>query len=227
MQTKIYNAYRITHKNGSIEDINALDLVQALENMDTPETESRVLQAILVKESVRTLVEEESAEIVFKAVVKDEITGSIATPSQGKIHSGDEITLKAIPARTYRFVEWQMNGEHLSNDADLLYRIPQLATGIDSIVFTAIFELDDVTWKTQVSPEEATAEGCMTFPIESKTKANEKAGAVAITESTKYQFDHWERNGVNVGTNKVLDVTATPLGEDEKECIFTAVFTTV
>lgn len=25
MQTKIYNAYKITHKNGSVEDINALD----------------------------------------------------------------------------------------------------------------------------------------------------------------------------------------------------------
>lgn len=37
MQTKIYNAYKITHKNGSVEDINALDLVQALENMEIPE----------------------------------------------------------------------------------------------------------------------------------------------------------------------------------------------
>lgn len=48
MQTKIYNAYKITHKNGSVEDINALDLVQALENMEIPDTESKVLQAFLV-----------------------------------------------------------------------------------------------------------------------------------------------------------------------------------
>ena len=38
MQFKLFNAYRITHENGSIEDINALNLVQALENMETPET---------------------------------------------------------------------------------------------------------------------------------------------------------------------------------------------
>ena len=48
MQTKIFNSYRITHKNGSIEDINALDLVQAIENMGIPETESPVLQVVLL-----------------------------------------------------------------------------------------------------------------------------------------------------------------------------------
>ena len=31
MQFKVFNAYRITHENGSVEDINALDLVQALD----------------------------------------------------------------------------------------------------------------------------------------------------------------------------------------------------
>ena len=44
MQTKIYNAYRITHKDGSVEDINALDVcrrdiidVVCLESVDDEE----------------------------------------------------------------------------------------------------------------------------------------------------------------------------------------------
>jgi hypothetical protein len=49
MQTKVFNAYRISHENGTIEDINALNLVQALENMEIPETESPVVQTFLVK----------------------------------------------------------------------------------------------------------------------------------------------------------------------------------
>ena len=56
MQTKVFNSYRITHENGSIEDINALDLVQALENMEITETESSVTQTFLVKKGIRTLV---------------------------------------------------------------------------------------------------------------------------------------------------------------------------
>ena len=49
MQTKIYNAYKITHKNGSVEDINALHLAQALENMKITDTEPNVLQDFPVK----------------------------------------------------------------------------------------------------------------------------------------------------------------------------------
>ena len=118
MQTKIYNAYKITHKNGSVEDINALDLVQALENMEIPDTESKVLQAFLVKENVRTLVEDEKTEILFSAIVAENGGGSIATPASGKIHVGDMIQLKAIPARNYEFVSWKLNDVKISEEHD-------------------------------------------------------------------------------------------------------------
>ena len=114
MQTKIYNAYRITHKNGSVEDINALDLIQALENMEIPDTESKVLQAFLVKENVRTLVEDEKTEILFSAIVAENGGGSIATPASGRIHVGDMVQLKAIPARNYEFVSWKLNDVKIS-----------------------------------------------------------------------------------------------------------------
>lgn len=224
MQTKIYNAYRITHKNGSIEDINALDLVQALENMEIPDTESKVLQAFLVKENVRTLVEEEPDEIIFSAIVAEGGTGSIATPASGKIHEGDMIQLKAVPARTYAFVSWSLNGEVISNEATLNFVMPHLADGLDTAVFTATFALAPVAWTTSVSPAEASGAGALAFPLSGTALANSELSLLAV-EAEGYTFDHWERNGETLSTNKILNTTVTPLAEGETSCTYVAVFT--
>lgn len=223
MQTKVFNAYRITHKNGSVEDINALDLIQALENMETPDTESKVLQAFLVKENVRTLVEDEKSEIIFSAVVAEGGTGSIATPVSGKIHSGDQIALKAIPARTYSFMNWKLNGEIISDEADLLFTMPDLGS-LDTAVFTATFRLSDVEWTTAVSPDGAGSAGAIAFPTHGKTEANGELELLAVA-AEGYTFDHWERNGVNISDNKLLQAEASPLAEGEVSAVYTAVFT--
>lgn len=223
MQTKIYNAYRITHKNGSVEDINALDLVQALENMETPDTESKVLQAFLVKENVRTLVEDEPGEILFSAVVTDGSGGSIATPASGRIHVGDQIQLKAIPARTYAFVDWKLNGETISTEETINFTMPELASGIDTAVFSATFKLADVEWTAEVSPAEATGAGCIAFPGTGVTPANGNLQLLAV-EAEGYTFDHWERNGVEITENKLATVEVRPLADNEPACVYTAVF---
>lgn len=223
MQTKVFNAYRITHKNGSVEDINALDLIQALENMETPDTESKVLQAFLVKENVRTLVEDEKSEIIFSAVVAEGGTGSIATPVSGKIHSGDQIALKAIPARTYSFMNWKLNGEIISDEADLLFTMPDLGS-LDTAVFTATFRLSDVEWTTAVSPDGAGSAGAIAFPTHGKTEASGELELLAVA-AEGYTFDHWERNGVNISDNKLLQAEASPLAEGEVSAVYTAVFT--
>lgn len=224
MQTKIYNAYRLTHKNGDIEDINALDMVQAIENMETPETQSRVIQAVLIKENVKTLVEDRPTEITFKTVVKDEATGSIATPIQGKLHTGDKITLQAIAKKNYTFVKWEMNGEVIGTEDKLLYTIPELEEGLTDIVFTATFELSPITWTTDISPSEASGAGCIAFPTQGKTEANGELSLLAVADG-EYTFDHWERNGENIGDNKMLSTEVTPLKDNEEACIYTAVFT--
>lgn len=223
MQTKIFNAYRITHKNGSVEDINALDLVQALENMETPDTESKVLQAFLVKENVRTLVEDEKEEIIFSAVVAEGGTGSIATPSSGRIHAGDQIALKAIPARTFAFVNWKLNGEVISTEADLLFTMPDLGS-LDTAVFTATFKLANIEWTTAVSPEGAGSAGSLAFPTHGETEANKEVELLAVA-SDGYVFDHWERNGQNISDNRLLQTTVTPLALTEESAVYTAVFT--
>lgn len=224
MQTKIYNAYRITHKNGSIEDINALDLIQALENMEIPDTESKVLQAFLVKENVRTLVEDEKTEILFSAVVAENGGGSIATPASGRIHVGDMIQLKAIPARNYEFVSWQLNGVKISEEAVVNLTMPELSAGVDTAVFTATFKLADVAWTSKVSPATASTAGCVAFPLSGSATANSELSLIAV-EAEGFTFNHWERNSESIGTNKILTTEVTPLAENESACKYVAVFT--
>lgn len=225
MQYKNYNAYRITHKDGSIEDINAVNLIQALENMNTQETESKVVQAFLVKENVRTLVEDEPTEIIFSAVVADGGTGSIATPASGKIHVGDQIQFKAIPARNYAFDCWKLNGVEISKDADLLFTMSVLPENVDTAVFTAVFKEADIDWTSKVEPVEASGAGCVAFPASGTIKANGDLSLIAV-EGDGYVFDHWERNGEEAGTNKILKVEATPLAVNETTCVYKAVFRT-
>lgn len=223
MQTKVYNAYRLTHKDGSVEDINALDMVQALENMDEPETESRVIQAVLVKENVRTLVEDAPRAVSFTAVVASGGGGSIATPAQGSVHSGDQISLQAIPARNYAFRGWLMNGSPIGRSETLLYTVPALGEGYDDIVFTAEFALADVAWSSAVEPAEASAGGCLAFPFGGTAAANGALGLLACAEPG-WEFVRWERNGEQVGDGRILSATVEPLAQNEERCVYTAVF---
>lgn len=223
MQVKNLNSYQITHKNGSVENINAENLVQALQSMEISEDYSPVIQTYMKEENIRTLVEDIPAEVIFSAVVAENGGGSIATPSSGKIHVGDQLAFKAIPARNYVFVSWSLNGEVISREADMLYTMKDLPAGMTSAVFTATFALAPLSWVTAVSPAEATGDGAVAFPASGTTPANDDVSAIAV-DSEHYTFDHWERNGESVGTNKILDVEATPLAEGETSCTFTAVF---
>lgn len=224
MQTRELNSYQITHKNGNVEDINAETLVQALQNMEVTEEYSPVIQTYLKEEGVRTLVADVPAEIIFSAVVAEGGGGSIATPSSGKVHVGDQLAFKAIPAGNYVFVSWSLNGSVISTDADMLLTMPELPTGMTSAVFTATFALAPVSWTTEVYPPEATGDGAVSFPSSGVTPANGTVSAIAV-DSAGYTFDHWERNGQSVGTNKILSTEATPLAEGETACVYRAVFT--
>lgn len=223
MQTKIFNAYRITHENGSIEDINALDLVQALDNLDIPDTESTVVQAFLIKKGVKTLVEDEPTEIIFSTVVEGNGGNCIATPASGRLHVGDMIDLQAIPDRNYEFVSWKMNNKVISNQEKFNLTIPELPEGIDTIVFTATFRLSDVAWTTKVMPEGASTAGCIAFPTSGTSGANTEQQLLAVPKGD-FTFSHWERHSQNVSTNELATVTVNSLAEDELDCVYVAVF---
>ena len=223
MQTKLYNSYRITHKSGEVEDINAENLVEALDNMGISEEHSPVIQTYMQAEGIKTLIADIPAEVPFTAVVSEGSGGSIATPASGKVHVGDQIALKAVPARNYVFVNWKMNDTVISEQADFYYTFPELH-GEASAVFKATFAPAPVNWTTAVSPAEATGDGARTFPESGTTPAEGTVSAIAI-DSDNYEFDHWERNGENVGHNKELSAEATPLAEGEASAVYTAVFT--
>lgn len=223
MQTKSYNHYRITHKNGSVEEVNAENLIEALKNMEIKEEYSAVLQTYMTEEGVRTLVADVPSEVPFTSVVSEGAGGSIATPLSGTVHVGDTLAFKAIPARNYEFVNWKLNDAVISTEASFVLTMPELH-GEASAVFKATFKLADVAWTTQVEPAEATGEGCVAFPASGTTVAEGTVSAIAVAKEN-YTFDHWERNGVTVGQNEILSAEATPLAEGEVSAIYTAVFT--
>lgn len=223
MQTKSYNHYRITHKNGSVEEVNAENLVEALNNMEIKEDYSPVLQTYMTEEGVRTLVADIPAEVPFTSVVSEGAGGSIATPLSGTVHVGDTLAFKAVPARNYEFVNWKLNDSVISTEASFVLTMPELH-GEASAVFKATFKLADVAWTTVVEPPEATGAGCLAFPASGVTEAEGTVSAIAVVKGD-YTFDHWERNGVTVGQNELLSAEATPLAEGEVNAVYKAVFT--
>lgn len=225
MQMKMLNSYRITHKDGTIEHINAQCLVQALLHTAKKEDESPVVQTFMIRQNIATLVDELPKDILFTTIV-DSAGGSIATPSSGKIHVGDSIAFRAIPARNYAFEKWTRNGRTISIDESFIYEMTPLLPDEDTAVFEAHFKLADVAWQSAVEPAEATGAGCVAFPMAGTGEANSSLSLIAV-EAVGYTFDHWERNGENIGTNKILETTLSPLAENETVALYTAVFTTV
>lgn len=222
MQSKNLNSYRITHKSGSVETINAENLIEALSNIQISEELDPVLQTYMTEEGVRTLVADVPSEVPFSSVVNDTAGGSIATPLSGTVHVGDQLAFKAIPARNYVFKNWKMNDVVVSENAEFVFTFPELH-GEASAVFKATFELAPVEWTTAVSPAEATGDGAVAFPPSGITPAEGTVSAIAVN-SEHYVFDHWERNGVNVGSNKILSAVAEEPAEGETSVVYTAIF---
>lgn len=223
MQSKLYNSYRITHENGSIENINAKNLIEALNNMEISEDYSPVLQTYMQEKGIRTLVSDMPEEIPFTCAVAEGSGGSIATPLSGTVHAGDQLAFKAIPATGYQFVNWKMNGQIISDQASFVYTFPEL-NGEASAVFVATFRLAPVNYQAVVEPAEATSAGCLTFPPSGTVEANGTIGVIAVADGN-YTFDHWEKDGETISTNKILSATVAPLSEGETSAIYKAVFT--
>lgn len=226
MRFEKMNTYRLTHYNGDVENLNAKSMEQAIENMQIAESVSAVVQAVRVADNIDTIVADIPDEVQFQCVVSDGETesGCVATPASGTIHTGDMITLEAVPARNYAFKAWKRNGIVISNTAKFEYTMTELPDGETLAVFTAEFALAPVNWSTAVSPAEATGEGCVGFPLSGTTEANANLSVIAVAKGG-YTFDHWERNGVSLGTNEILTTTAEPLAEGETSAVYTAVFT--
>lgn len=224
MQVKALNIYRITHKDGKTENISAKSLMQALENMEVPDEESPVIQTFMVREGIATVMEEMSAEILFSAVVAEGGGGSVATPASGHLHVGDSVAFSAIPADGYEFVSWKRNGKVISREPSFVYEMTPLLDDEDTAVFVAEFALAPVDCKSEVYPAEAEGAGCVAFPPKTKAEIGGDVSFIAVG-SDGWTFDHWERDGGNIGTNRILETTVSAPGTDEQSAVYRAVFT--
>ncbi len=222
MQIKKLNTYRITYKSGKTEKISATNIIEALTNIT--KQDSLVVQVFMVAEGIDTVAEELPPEVLFTSVVGENAGGSIATPSSGKVHVGDVLAFCAVADNGYVFSEWRRNGLTVSKEASFVYEMQPLLEGEDTAVFTAVFKKAPISWSAVVVPEEATGQGCVAFPSAGVSEAGDNISLIAVEEGD-YTFSHWERNGENLGTNKILDTTITPITEGEDSAVYRAVFT--
>ena len=117
MQSKLYNSYRITHKSGTIEEVNAESLIEALNSMSIKEEFDPVLQTYMYAQGIRTLVADLPEVVPFTAVVNDEAGGSIATPVSGNVSiNANRYTLTFNPAvyssDTANIIDYRHNGKY-------------------------------------------------------------------------------------------------------------------
>ena len=85
MQYKALNCYRIIHKDGTEERINAETAVQAIENMTTEEEVSPVISLSMLEEDIRTVIPEEQET--------PESPKEPDTPPEGDTEIGGEVNL--------------------------------------------------------------------------------------------------------------------------------------
>lgn len=224
MQKKTLSTYKITHWNGTQEFLNAASMLEALENLDTPDEESAVIAASRTQTGIPSLFPDEPTEVNVKVYTDPTLqaTGCEATPEAASVHAGDELTLEAFPARNYTFTGWKVDGAIVSTEPKYVFTVPEPAIKGDLLNILAEFKESDVSYTVAVSPSEATGSGCAAGP-DSTVAANAETELYAVDSDT-YKFDGWYRNGEALGVTPVLKTTVAPLAEDEESCIFEAKF---
>lgn len=222
MQKIILNQYRLTHKNGAVETVAARDMTEAIASMETPESVSILSQADMVSEAVSSYVPSLPMEVPFEVSVSGG-GGSTATPASGTVHAGDQISLRAIADAGYVIEGWYRSGRKLSSEAAFVYTMEPLAEGETSAHISAVFARAPVAWTASVSPAGASTAGCLAFPPSGVNPAGSELSLIAVAE-TGWTFDHWERDGVSIGTNRILTAAVAPVtGTESAE--YVAVFT--
>lgn len=222
MNTREYNEYKVIHKDGKVEDINSLTMIEALESLETPDTASDVLQISLMKEGVKTLIEDEPREVTL--IVSGGSASNYVTPTPCIVHVGDTVNLRAFPAEHYRFVSWTLNNIVLSNIDSYDFIVPEPEAGSDTITVQANFELKNVRCDTEVLPAEAASAGCFAFPeVTSNIPVNTVREFLAEAKGN-FVFDHWEINSAVLSTNTHLIWVVPELEANEDKHILKAIF---
>ena len=122
--------------------------------------------------------------------------GGIGVASNSEVVSGEEVTLKAVPEDTYRFVNWTVNGKEVSKEN------PYTTTITATTQFKPNFEKDNYTIKVTAG------EGGEVTPTE-ESVLNASKVTLTATPNEGYSFVNWTVNGEEVSTSATYTVTVT------------------
>ena len=131
--------------------------------------------------------------------------GGIGVVSNNEVVSGGEVTLKAVPEATYRFVNWTVGGKEVSKEN------PYTTTITATTQFKANFEKDN--YKITVTAGEGgtvktTKEGELLNETEVEVLNGSKVTLTA-TPNEGYSFVNWTVNGEEVSKEATYTITVT------------------
>ena len=138
--------------------------------------------------------EAEKEDIICKvSVISSE--GGIGVSSLYEVISGEEVTLKAVPEATYRFVNWTVDDKEVSKEN------PYTTTITSTTQFKANFEKDFYTIKVTAE------EGGTVKSTKEGELLNGTEVTLTATPSKGYNFVNWTVNGEEVSTEATHTVT--------------------
>ena len=161
-----------------------------------------MLIALLLLTFISCTPDAEKEDLICKVSV--EISkGGIGVVSKTEVISGEEVTLKAVPEATYRFVNWTVGGKEVSKEN------PYTTTITATTQFKPNFEKDNYTLKVTAGEGgtvKATKEGELLNETEvlKGTKVT-----LTATPNEDYVFVNWTVNGVEVSTSATYTATIT------------------
>ncbi len=122
--------------------------------------------------------------------------GSGTASGGGEYDAGSSVTITAVAAAGYEFVEWRDNGTSVSSNPQYTFT---LASNMN---FTAVFQIRSYSISAQVSPAgSGTASGGGSYTHGSSV-------TLIATAAANYAFVNWTENGSEVSTNDHYAFTA-------------------
>ena len=154
-----------------------------------------ILVALMLLTIVSCTPDTEKEDLICKVSV--EISeGGIGVVSNNEVVSGGEVTLKAVPEATYRFVNWTVGGKEVSKEN------PYTTTITATTQFKPNFEKDNYTIKVTAG------EGGIAEVSETEVLNGSKVTLTA-TPNKGYSFVNWTVNGEEVSTKATYTATIT------------------
>ena len=160
-----------------------------------------------------------SSNFAVSVASADEAMGTVYIQEEGvtsvgcSVEGTDVVTLTAVPADKYQFVNWTLNGEVVSTDA--VYTT-DLVT--ESRAYVANFEFAPVAPRTITAVVNNVAKGSVVFTTPASTESSVVSDNIVVLEATPATTDdffvNWTIDGVEVGTEttyKYLDAVAATI----------------